>query len=212
MKAAVFSPVGSKTDSTIDLVAGIYNVEIKNHELLKDTYLAYLSNGRPNLAKTLSRGEVSGGGKKPWRQKGTGRARFGSSRNPIWRGGGVAFGPQGNENYHKKVNSKAKLVALKQALTLQNKDNKLIVIETFKTEGKVKDTLKLLNKLEATKNVLIIVSLYDDLVARATNNLPNVKAMQADRLNVFDLLNADTVIVSKKAVEFINGWLLGEKK
>src|SRR4029450_1651489 len=87
-----------KTPSTA-LPSSVFAVEVPNHELLKLSYVAYLANGRPNLAKTLKRGEVSGGGKKPWKQKGTGRARFGSSRNPIWRKGGVVFGPRGKDNY-----------------------------------------------------------------------------------------------------------------
>src|ERR1700678_2584307 len=83
----------------LDLDKAIFGLEVKNHDLLKQAYLAYLANGRVNLAVTKTRGLVSGGGKKPWRQKGTGRARFGSSRNPIWRGGGIAFGPTGKETY-----------------------------------------------------------------------------------------------------------------
>src|SRR4051812_13575832 len=96
----------------------VFAVEVENHELLKLAYDAYLANSRLASATTKQRGEVRGGGKKPWAQKGTGRARFGSSRNPIWRGGGIVFGPRGNENYTKKLSTTSKRVALKQALTL----------------------------------------------------------------------------------------------
>jgi large subunit ribosomal protein L4 len=206
-----YTAAGTKSTTPIKLPADIFNVEVKNHQLLKDAYVAYLANGRQNLAKTLTRGDVSGGGIKPWRQKGTGRARFGSSRNPIWRGGGVAFGPTGIENYSHKLNIKAKRQALRQALTLSVESDKLVVIETFKTGGKVKDTVNLLEKLGAKRNVLIVVSVLDDLVKRATNNLLEVKAVYVKNLNVFDVMNADKVVISKKSVEIIESWL-GDKK
>lgn len=211
MTAISYTATGSKSTTAIKLPADIFGIEVKSHQLLKDAYVAYLANGRQNLAKTLNRGDVRGGGIKPWRQKGTGRARFGSSRNPIWRGGGVAFGPTGIENYSHKLNVKAKRQALRQALSLANESEKLIIIETFKTIGKVSDTVKLLDKLGAKRNVLIVVSVLDDLVKRATNNLTNVKAIYAKNLNVFDVMNADKVIISKKSVEIIESWL-GNKK
>src|SRR6202012_2575170 len=102
----------------VRLSKDVFGVAAKNHELLKQAYVTYLANGRENLAITKTRGLVSGGGKKPWKQKGTGRARFGSTRNPIWTGGGIVFGPTGEENYIKQLNIKAKRVAIRQALTL----------------------------------------------------------------------------------------------
>jgi large subunit ribosomal protein L4 len=113
------------------LPESVFAVAVPNHELLKLTYDSYLANSRPNLAKTLRRGEVRGGGKKPWKQKGTGRARFGSSRNPIWRKGGVVFGPLGIENYTKTVSTRAKSVALRQALTLAAQANEVIVVDNI---------------------------------------------------------------------------------
>lgn len=192
------------------LPKSVFAVEVPNHELLKLAYNAYLANGRPNLAKTLKRGEVSGGGKKPWKQKGTGRARFGSSRNPIWRKGGVVFGPLGNENYSKTIPVQAKRVALRQALTLAAKDGVIVPIDTFACpEGKVKETLALLaqNKVSADDRTLIVVSVKDDKVVRATRNVQNIKAVQAKYLNVFDILNADKILVSKKAIAMIEEWL-----
>ena len=114
-----------KTQAKADLPKEVFAVEVKNHELLKLAYDAYLSNSRLASATTKTRGEVRGGGKKPWKQKGTGRARFGSSRNPIWRGGGIVFGPRGNENYSKKLTTQSKRIAVKQALTLASKANKV---------------------------------------------------------------------------------------
>jgi len=207
MSVSSYTSTGSKAATSFKLPKSVFAVEIKNHQLLNDAYLAYMANGRENLAKTLKRGEVRGGGKKPWRQKGTGRARFGSTRNPIWRGGGIAFGPSGNENYSRKLNVKAKRTALCQALTISADAKTIIVIDTFKTVGKVKDTVKLLKKIGAERNVLIVVSVYDDLVSRATDNIPNVKAVFAKNLNVYDVLNADTLVISKKSMDLIESWL-----
>ena len=156
-------------------------------------------------ARTKTRGEVRGGGAKPWRQKGTGRARFGSSRNPIWVGGGVAFGPTGQENYQIKLNKATKQLALRQALSLAAKEDRLKIIETFECkEGKVNQTATLLKKIGLSGTVLIVVSLKDDLVERATRNLPNVKAVGQTYLNVFDIMNADHILMSRKSLEAIN--------
>lgn len=193
----------------------IFGVEVTNHELLKVAYNMYLANARSAAAKTKKRGEVSGGGKKPWKQKGTGRARFGSSRVPIWRGGGVAFGPTGDQNYTMKLSVGAKRTALRQALSLANKAGKIVTIDTFACpEGKTKETIKLLeaNKVTKEQRVLLVVSVKDDLVRRATNNINQVKVVQAMYLTVFDILNADTILMSKKALEIVTEWLKKEAK
>ena len=211
MAAPTFNTTGTKSTTAVSLPKSVFGVEVKNHELLKDAYTGYLANSRPNLAKTLKRGEVRGGGIKPWRQKGTGRARFGSIRNPIWKGGGITFGPTGNENYSRRLSVKAKHQALRQALTLAAQDNKIIVIESFKTSGKVKDTISLMDKLSAKRNTLIVVSVLDNQVKRATNNLPEVSAIFAMNLTVFHVLNADSIIISKKSLDLIETWLGGDK-
>jgi large subunit ribosomal protein L4 len=203
---------GNKAATAAKLDKAVFAVMPENHELLKLAYNAYLANGRDNLAITKTRGLVSGGGKKPWRQKGTGRARFGSSRNPIWRGGGIAFGPTGEENYTIKVSTAAKRQALRQALSLAASENRVRVIETFECkDGKVAQSVKLLDKIEAKGNILLVVSQNDDLVERATHNLPKVKAVHANYLNVFDIMNADTMVVSEKALAMISEWLGGTK-
>lgn len=210
MAVATYTKSGSKASAPAKLDKAVFDVEVKNHELVKQAYQTYLANGRENLSKTLRRGEVRGGGKKPWKQKGTGRARFGSIRVPIWRGGGITFGPLGEENYSKKITKSAKQTAIRQALTL-NQDN-IIVIETFECkEGKVSDTAKLLKKIGANGNVLLAVSQKDELVERATRNLPNVKAVNAKYLNVYDIMNADTIVISKKGLDMVHEWL-GAKK
>ncbi|MDB5161328.1 MAG: ribosomal protein [Candidatus Saccharibacteria bacterium] len=208
MAVATFTKSGTKAATAVTLDKSVFGVEVKGHELLKQAYLAYLANGRVNSAVTKKRGQVSGGGAKPWRQKGTGRARFGSSRNPIWTGGGIAFGPTGNENYTKKINIGAKRLAIRQALTVAAKEDKVKVIEDFTSpDGKIKPTLNLLTKIGATGTVLILVAEKNDLVDRATRNLSNVKTVQANYANVFDLMNADNIVITKKALETISEWL-----
>lgn len=204
--------MAESTKTTPKLNKDIFNVEVANHELLKLAYDAYLAEGRQVGAKTLRRGEVRGGGKKPWRQKGTGRARFGSSRNIIWRGGGVAFGPLGIENYTKKVAKNTKRVALRQALTLANKDKK-IVIDEAKLSGKTKDAVKALKekKLENKRRVLYVVDTKTDDIMRSTNNLPNVEVLSAKYLTVYHILNADAIVITPKALEIVNEWLKGDK-
>lgn len=212
MAVQTFTKTGTKATTAVKLNASVFSVEIKNHDLLKLAYTAYLANGRLNLAVTKTRGLVRGGGKKPWKQKGTGRARFGSSRVPIWRGGGITFGPTGEENYTKTVPPAMKKAAIRQALTLAATEDKIKVIETFACkDGKVAETKKFLDKIGATGRVLIVVSEKDNLVERATRNLEKVMAVQAQYVNVYDVMNADTIVVSQKSLDIINKWLGGEK-
>ncbi len=156
----------------------IFGLSVDNHELVKLAYDAYLANSRSSHAKTLKRGEVRGGGKKPWKQKGTGRARFGSTRNPIWRHGGVAFGRTGEENFTKKISKAAKLQAVRQALSMQNADKAISTIAKFDAKsGKTKDAIKEL-KIESSKNYLVVVPEKTESILRATNNIANVKVVR----------------------------------
>jgi large subunit ribosomal protein L4 len=188
----------------------IFNVEVTNHELLKLAYDSFLANSRQASATTLQRGEVRGGGKKPWKQKGTGRARFGSTRNPIWRGGGVVFGPRGNENYTKKLTKTSKRVAIRQALSLANAEKKILVSD-IKTTGKTSEIVKFLadNKLE--RKVLVVVDEKTPEIIRATNNIQNVLLVRATYLNVYHILNADHLVIAPKAVAVIADWLKKEE-
>ena len=136
----------------------IFSLNVKNHELVKLAYDAYLANSRSSHAKTLKRGEVSGGGRKPWKQKGTGRARFGSTRNPIWRHGGVAFGRTGEENFTKRLTKNSKRLAVRQALSLKNQEKDVVRVEKLKFTGKVRDFAKSLADLKLEgKNILVVV-------------------------------------------------------
>ena len=190
----------------------IFGVSVENHELLKLAYDAYLANSRSSHAKTMTRAEVSGGGKKPWKQKGTGRARFGSSRNPIWRHGGVAFGRTGNENFTKKLSKTSKKVAVIQALSLKNADKAVFVANSVKFTGKTKEAVKVLKdmKLE-NKNVLAVVAEKTPELLRSTNNIAKLKVVRATYLNVFDIMNADAVVFSEGALKAVEAWLLGKE-
>jgi large subunit ribosomal protein L4 len=212
MSVATYTKTGNKATAAAKLDKAVFEVEIKNHELIKQAYVAYLANGRENLAVTKTRGLVSGGGKKPWKQKGTGRARFGSSRVPIWRGGGITFGPTGLENYSHKLNVKAKRSAIRQALSMASQDGRISVIEAVVAkDGKTKEVQALLNKLGAKRQTLIVVDTKDADIIRATSNISTVKLVTAKYINVYDIVNAHHIVISQKALPIISEWL-GESK
>lgn len=190
------------------LPKSVFAVEVPNHELLKLAYDAYLANARVATATTKTRGDVSGGGKKPWRQKGTGRARFGSTRNPIWRTGGIVFGPRGNENYTKRISQQSKHVALRQALTLASEAGKFVQVTDLPQTVKTKDMATFLatNKAEA-RRVLVVVDEKTPELIRASRNLENVMVVRANYLSVYHVLNADKIVLTNAAVKAIDAWL-----
>ena len=196
-------PVDSKS---IKLPDNIFDVDVNNYELLKLAYNSYLNAARSNNAITKTRGEVRGGGRKPWKQKGTGRARFGSIRTPIWRGGGVTFGPTGHENYSIRLSKESKRVALKQALTIAKRDSKIIV-DDIKTSGKTKDVASYLLANKLSRNILIIVDQKTPELIRSCSNIPNVILSSAKYINVFNIINADHIILSKKSLNIFSDWL-----
>jgi large subunit ribosomal protein L4 len=198
-----------KTEAKTTLPKEVFAVDVKNHELLKLAYDAYLANNRTSAARTKTRGEVSGGGKKPWKQKGTGRARFGSSRNPIWRGGGIVFGPRGNENYSKKISTQAKRQAIRQALTLANEAKKVHVLDV-KTTGKTAEVVKFLGDNKFDRKTLIVVDEKTPAIIRATNNLQNVLLVSTKYLSVYHILNADHIVLSTVSVPTLKSWLVKE--
>ena len=199
--------------TTPKLSKDVFGVEVTNHELLKLAYDSQLAARREASAVTKRRGEVRGGGKKPWKQKGTGRARFGSSRNPIWRGGGIVFGPHGIENYTKTISTGSKRVALRQALSLANKAKK-ITITDVKTTGKTREIADFLkkNKLEETRRVLMVVDDKTPELTRATKNVPSVMLVRATYLSVVHILDADMIVMTPAAVKAVETWLAKETK
>lgn len=190
----------------------IFDLKVENHELVKLAYDAYLANSRSSHAKTLKRGEVRGGGKKPWKQKGTGRARFGSTRNPIWRHGGVAFGRTGNENFTKRLSKTSKKIAVMQALSMKNAEKAVIVISDLGVkDGRTKEVAKTLAANKVENNALVIVPEKDELTLRATNNISNIKVVRPTYANVFDIMNADKIVIVSKALPILEEWLIGKE-
>lgn len=206
-----FTKSGSKAATAAKLDSSVFGTLPENHDLLKLAYVAHLANSRENLAVVKTRGLVRGGGKKPWKQKGTGRARFGSSRNPIWRGGGIVFGPTGEENYTKKLQVGAKRKAIRQALSLAATENRIKVVEEMHFTGKVKATIDFLQKIDATGRVLLVVDAKDEKTELATRNLQNVTVVHAQYLNVRSILDSDTIVISTPALELVHEWLGGKK-
>lgn len=202
--------MATTTAKTATLPAEIFDIEVKNHELLKLAYDSYLANNRTASATTKTRGDVRGGGKKPWKQKGTGRARFGSSRNPIWRGGGIVFGPLGNENYKKNISTAAKRQAIRQALSLAKAAGKVHVLDVT-TTGKTKEMVDFLEKNKLTRKVLMAVDEKTPELIRATSNLQNVHLVNATYLTVFHILNADNIVLSKATLPILKSWLVKEE-
>ena len=186
----------------------VFGVDVPNHELLKLAYDAFLANSHQASATTKTRGEVRGGGKKPWKQKGTGRARFGSTRNPIWRHGGIVFGPRGNENYKLKLSKTSKRVAIRQALTLANEAKK-ITVSDIKTTGKTAEIAKFIadKKFKRGRRVLLVVDEKTPELIRATNNLQSALLVRAQYLSVYYVLNADQIIMTPAAVKVVDAWL-----
>ena len=185
----------------------VFNVEV-NNQVMYDAVQVYLSNMRQATAKTLTRGEVSGGGKKPWRQKGTGRARAGSSRSPIWRKGGIVFGPTGNENYKISQNKKEHALALKSALTLKATSKNVIVVDELNFEApSTKAAVEVLTKINAKAKTLIVISADNDNLVASARNIPGVIVVKTNNLSVYDILNSDSVVFTKESVKAVEGGL-----
>lgn len=192
----VLSQTGKEV-STITLDKEVFGVEV-NEQVMFDAVMTYLANRRQATAKTKKRHEVSGGGKKPFRQKGTGRARAGSSRSPIWVGGGTVFGPDGNQNFKIKQNKKEHKLALKSALTKQV--NNLVVLDNLTVEGKTKEVVSVLKALNIANNKVLLVS-EDEKVLQGSRNLNNVLVVSKNNISVYDLLNSETLIMVEADVK-----------
>ena len=188
--------------SKIELNAEVWGIE-PNDAVLYDAITLAQNSLRQGTHDTKTRAEVSGGGRKPWRQKGTGRARQGSTRAPHWRHGGIVFGPH-PRSYDKKMNRKERRLALKSALSYKNIDKELIVVDNFNLESnKTKDAIKVLETLKATNKTVIVVDELTENTVLATRNLDNVIVLQSDEINVLDIISADNMIVTEAAVKRI---------
>ena len=199
-KVAVYNREGKEVDS-IDLDDAIFGVEVNDH-LVHMAVVQQLANKRQGTQKAKTRSEVSGGGRKPWRQKGTGHARQGSTRAPQWKGGGVVFAPVPRD-YSFKMNKKEKRAALKSALTSRVQENKLIIIDELKLdEYKTKNFKAVIDNLKLTK-AYVVLNENDEKVVISARNLPNVRTALTNTINVYDIMNGGTVVLTKDAVKTI---------
>ena len=199
-KVSVYNMEGKEVD-TIDLSDAVFGVEVNEH-LVHMAVVQYLANKRQGTQKAKTRAEVSGGGRKPWRQKGTGHARQGSTRAPQWTGGGVVFAPVPRD-YSFKMNKKEKRAALKSALTSRVQDNKLIVIDELKfDEIKTKNFKAVMDNLKVAKAYVVLKD-NDEKVVMSARNLPNVQTALTNTINVYDVMKGGTIILTKDAAKTI---------
>ena len=195
---AVVDMKGTKVDE-INLADSIFGIE-PNAAVMHDLVVNYLANQRQGTQSALTRSEVRGGGRKPWRQKGTGHARQGSIRAPQWTKGGVVFAPK-PRSYGFSINKKVRRLAMKSAFSTKAQDNDIIVIDSIKLDDyKTKTIVKMLEAIGSEKKALIVLPEVDKVVIKSAGNIPGVKTAQVNELNVYDMLNADKLIIVKDAV------------
>lgn len=194
---AVYNMEGKEV-GTIELNDAVFGVKVNEH-LVHMAVVQHLANKRQGTQKAKTRGEVSGGGRKPWKQKGTGHARQGSTRSPQWTGGGMVFAPVPRD-YSFKINKKEKRAALKSALTSKVQDSRLVVVDELKFDQiKTKDFVAVMNNLKVEKGLVVIAG-NDANVVLSARNIPTVDTVQADMINVYDIMKAKTVVLTKDAV------------
>lgn len=199
LKLPVHNIEGKKTDE-VELNPGVFEVELNKpvtHQVVK----ARLAAQRAGTASTKTRAEVSGGGKKPWKQKGTGRARAGSIRSPIWRGGGTVFGPR-PRGYSLKISKKVKALALKSALSAKAKDAELTVVDglDFKTP-KTKEAVRIFKNLNLEGKILVVVDSHNKNAERSFRNIPGVKFLSVDKMDSYDVLDNNHIVIEQKALK-----------
>ena len=202
MPIVAVKDMAGKKVADIELSAAVFGVE-PNEAVMHMAVVNFLANQRQGTQSTLTRSEVSGGGKKPWRQKGTGHARQGSTRSPQWRHGGIALGPKPRD-YYFTINKKERQLALKSALSDKVLTESLIVLDALTVEGyKTKTVVECLKALEAGKKTLIVLASNEANVVKSAANIPGVKTAQVNTINTYDIINADTVVMVKGAAEKI---------
>ncbi len=197
-KVALYN-VSGQSIGEIELNDNVFGIDVNEHAVY-EAVKSLLANKRQGTQSAKSRGEVRGGGRKPWRQKGTGRARQGSTRSPNWVGGGIVFAPKPRD-YSYRINRKVRQLAMKSALTSKVQDAELKVLDALTFEApKTKEMLAVLKNLNVGKKTLIVLAEVDDAVIKSANNLPNVETTLVTTLNVYDILNNDSFIMTEAAV------------
>ena len=195
----------------INLKDNIWNIE-PNNNVLHDAIVLTLASRRQGTHKVKTRSEVSGGGRKPWRHKGTGNARQGSIRAPQWRGGGIVFGPTPDRNYTKKMNRKERRLALKSALTYKAREKELILVDNIKFEtNKTKEMMLLLNKLDlVNEKILLVINELDENICLASRNIGNIKVVLPEEVNTYDVVNADKMLLTESSLQKLEEVISGE--
>ena len=201
----VLNQNGEELEKKVNLNGDVFGIE-PNTQVMFDAVQVYQANKRQATAKTKTRAEVRGGGKKPWRQKGTGRARAGSSRSPIWVGGGTVFGPIGNQNFKLKMNKKSHALALKSALSIKANEKNIVLVENL-TSTKTKEVVKTLEALKVDSKALVVLAEENEEFTRAARNVPFVKVVLANNVSVYDLINATKFVMTVDAAKAVEGGL-----
>lgn len=202
VKLPVISMTGEEV-GTVTVKGEVFGIE-PNKSVMFDAVQVYQANKRQATAKTKVRSEVSGGGKKPWKQKGTGRARSGSNRSPIWVGGGTVFGPDGRQNYSLSMNKAAHNLALRSALSLKVAEKAIVVFDKLElAEAKTKAMVEALKAAKAGKKVLIVLEDANENVIKAARNIAGTMIVPTTNVCVYDLLNVDTVVTTKAAIKLV---------
>lgn len=197
-KVKLFTATGTE-QGTVELSPAVFEVAPKI-SVVHQVYVAQMANAREAWADTKDRSEVRGGGKKPWKQKGTGRARHGSIRSPIWKGGGVTFGPLSERNYSQKINKKTKTLAVRMCLSDKLAEGKMVVVTEFPTTGKTKDFSALRSKVLTDRRTLLVLTAgKDEVTMKSAGNLDKVDVMRASDVTVVDLMHHTAVIMSQAA-------------
>lgn len=197
-KVALYNTNGDQVGD-IELNDSVFGVAV-NQAVLHDAVVAYQANQRQGTHDTKTRAEVSGGGRKPWRQKGTGRARHGSSRSPIWRGGGIVFGPHPRD-YSIKLPKKVRRLAMRSALSSKVESGNILVLDSLSLDQpKTKDMVRILENLKVANKALVVIAGKDSNVVKSARNIPGVKSTAASLLNVYDLLAHQTLVITRDAV------------
>jgi len=199
----VVKDLSGKEIEKMDVSADVFGVKVDD-ELVSQVYTAQYANKRHSKAHTKKRGEIRGSTRKPWKQKGTGRARTGSVKNPIWRSGGIIFGPRSNRNYSRKINKKVARLAVLMVLSGKLNDGELTVVDSYKLkENKTKFMAKAVSDLKLTRKTLIAFGEKSSKYSQVTNNLNDVENIDIKNLNVFDMLNSKYLVMDKDSVKFL---------
>ena len=207
MNIDLFTQSGKKADRKVELNESVFAAPI-NEDILAQYVYVYLSNQRAPVAHTKDRSQVSGGGKKPWKQKGTGNARAGSNRSPIWRHGGITFGPTSARNWKKSMNQKMRVAAIRSAFSKVTEAGKLQIVEKLElnNEKLAQQAIEFMGNLKLNGKMLLVTDSKNDTLIKAFRNIPKTRVVQVGELNAYDLLNGGNVLMLESALPYTDKW------